>query len=108
MQNSKHKEPFQKLFHQGMILGTNGEKMSKSKGNVINPDDMVKDYGADALRVYEMFMGPLNIAKPWDPNGIDGSKKFLERVWRLYTESSKIVDKENAKLEKVYNYTVKK
>ncbi len=102
------KEPFQKLFHQGMILGTNGEKMSKSKGNVINPDDMVKDYGADALRVYEMFMGPLNIAKPWDPNGIDGSKKFLERVWRLYTESSKIVDKENAKLEKVYNYTVKK
>ena len=104
----KTKEPFQKLFHQGMILGTNGEKMSKSKGNVINPDDMVKDYGADALRVYEMFMGPLNIAKPWDPNGIDGSKKFLERVWRLYTESSKIVDKENAKLEKVYNYTVKK
>ena len=102
------KEPFQKLFHQGMILGTNGEKMSKSKGNVINPDDMVRDYGADALRVYEMFMGPLNIAKPWDPNGIDGSKKFLERVWRLYTESSKIVDKENAKLEKVYNYTVKK
>lgn len=102
------KEPFQKLFHQGMILGTNGEKMSKSKGNVINPDDMVKDYGADALRVYEMFMGPLNIAKPWDPNGIDGSKKFLVRVWRLYTESSKIVDKENAKLEKVYNYTVKK
>lgn len=104
----KTKEPFQKLFHQGMILGTNGEKMSKSKGNVINPDDMVRDYGADALRVYEMFMGPLNIAKPWDPNGIDGSKKFLERVWRLYTESSKIVDKENAKLEKVYNYTVKK
>ena len=102
------KEPFAKLRHQGMILGPNGEKMSKSKGNVINPDDMVKEYGADALRVYEMFMGPIDAAKPWDPNGIDGSKKFLERVWRLYTESSKIVDKENAKLEKVYNYTVKK
>ena len=80
------KEPFAKLRHQGMILGTNGEKMSKSKGNVINPDDMVKEYGADALRVYEMFMGPIDAAKPWDPNGIDGSKKFLDRVWRLYTE----------------------
>ena len=102
------KEPFAKLRHQGMILGTNGEKMSKSKGNVINPDDMVKEYGADALRVYEMFMGPIDSAKPWDPNGIDGSKKFLDRVWRLYTESGKVVDKENPKLDKTYNYTVMK
>ena len=102
------KEPFAKLRHQGMILGTNGEKMSKSKGNVINPDDMVKEYGADALRVYEMFMGPIDAAKPWDPNGIDGSKKFLDRVWRLYTESGKLVDKENPKLDKTYNYTVMK
>ena len=102
------KEPFAKLRHQGMILGTNGEKMSKSKGNVINPDDMVKEYGADALRVYEMFMGPIDAAKPWDPNGIDGSKKFLDRVWRLYTESGKLQDKENKNLEKVYHYTVKK
>ena len=102
------KEPFAKLRHQGMILGTNGEKMSKSKGNVINPDDMVKEYGADALRVYEMFMGPIDAAKPWDPNGIDGSKKFLDRVWRLYTESGKLVDKANPKLEKTYNYTVMK
>ena len=102
------KEPFAKLRHQGMILGTNGEKMSKSKGNVINPDDMVKEYGADALRVYEMFMGPIDSAKPWDPNGIDGSKKFLDRVWRLYTESGKLVDKANPKLEKTYNYTVMK
>ena len=102
------KEPFAKLRHQGMILGSNGEKMSKSKGNVINPDDMVKEYGADALRVYEMFMGPIDSAKPWDPNGIDGSKKFLDRVWRLYTESGKIVDKENPKLDKTYNYTVMK
>ncbi len=73
-----------------MILGPNGEKMSKSKGNVINPDDMVKQYGADSLRVYEMFMGPIDAAKPWDTNGIDGSRKFLDRVWRLYTESGKL------------------
>ena len=102
------KEPFAKLRHQGMILGSNGEKMSKSKGNVINPDDMVKEYGADSLRIYEMFMGPIDAAKPWDPNGIDGSKKFLERVWRLYVESGKIQDKENHNLERIYHYTVKK
>ena len=102
------KEPFAKLRHQGMILGSNGEKMSKSKGNVINPDDMVKEYGADSLRVYEMFMGPIDAAKPWDPNGIDGSKKFLDRVWRLFAETDKVKDKENKNLDKVYNYTVKK
>ena len=109
------KEPFAKLRHQGMILGSNGEKMSKSKGNVINPDDMVKEYGADALRVYEMFMGPIDAAKPWDPNGIDGSKKFLDRVWRLLVESGKVQASENADgqahskaLDKIYNYTVKK
>ena len=102
------KEPFAKLRHQGMILGPNGEKMSKSKGNVINPDDMVKEYGADALRVYEMFMGPIDSAKPWDPNGIDGSKKFLDRVWRLIAESGKVQDAENKNLEKAYHYTVKK
>ena len=102
------KEPFAKLRHQGMILGTNGEKMSKSKGNVINPDDMVNQYGADSLRVYEMFMGPIEASKPWDPNGIDGSKKFLDRVWRLYTESGKIKDETNSNLEKIYHYTVKK
>ena len=102
------KEPFAKLRHQGMILGSNGEKMSKSKGNVINPDDMVREYGADSLRIYEMFMGPIDSAKPWDPNGIEGSKKFLDRVWRLYTESGKVVDKENPKLDKTYNYTVMK
>ena len=102
------KEPFAKLRHQGMILGTNGEKMSKSKGNVINPDDMVKQYGADSLRVYEMFMGPIDSAKPWDPNGIDGSKKFLDRVWRLYAESNKIQNTENKNLERIYHFTVKK
>ena len=102
------KEPFAKLRHQGMILGNNGEKMSKSRGNVINPDDIVRDYGADALRVYEMFMGPIDAAKPWDPNGIEGSKKFLDRVWRLYSETDKIQEKENKNLEKVYHFTVKK
>ncbi len=102
------KEPFQKLRHQGMILGTNGEKMSKSKGNVINPDDMVREYGADALRLYEMFMGPIDAAKPWDITGIEGTKKFLDRIWRLYVESDKISNKPNANLDKIYNYTVKK
>lgn len=102
------KEPFAKLRHQGMILGSNGEKMSKSKGNVINPDDMVREYGADSLRLYEMFMGPIDAAKPWDPNGINGVKNFLDRVWRLFVESGKLKDEENPELEKVYNYTVKK
>ena len=102
------KEPFAKLRHQGMILGPNGEKMSKSKGNVINPDDMVKQYGADSLRLYEMFMGPIESSKPWDVNGIDGCRKFLDRVWRIYTESDKIKDEENPKLERTYHYTVKK
>ncbi len=102
------KEPFAKLRHQGMILGPNGEKMSKSKGNVINPDDMVREYGADSLRLYEMFMGPIDSAKPWDPNGIEGSKKFLDRVWRMFAESDKIKDVPNKNLEKVYHFTVKK
>ena len=102
------KEPFAKLRHQGMILGSNGEKMSKSRGNVVNPDDIVSSYGADALRLYEMFMGPIDSVKPWDPQGAEGAKKFLDRVWRLYTELDKISDSENKELEKVYNYTVKK
>ncbi|MFM7200538.1 MAG: leucine--tRNA ligase [Myxococcota bacterium] len=76
-------EPFQKLVNQGMILGENGEKMSKSRGNVINPDDIVRSHGADTLRVYEMFMGPLEATKPWDTNGIEGVNRFLLRVWRL-------------------------
>ena len=102
------KEPFAKLRHQGMILGPNGEKMSKSKGNVINPDDMIREYGADSLRLYEMFMGPIDSAKPWDPKGIEGSKKFLDRVWRLFAESDKIKNEQNKNLEKVYHCTVKK
>ncbi|MFS0727482.1 leucine--tRNA ligase [Paenibacillus sp. 1P07SE] len=78
------KEPFQKLVNQGMILGTNNEKMSKSRGNVINPDDIVNEYGADTLRMYEMFMGPLEATKPWNTNGVEGSYRFLSRVWRLF------------------------
>ncbi|HZG84126.1 leucine--tRNA ligase [Paenibacillus sp.] len=78
------KEPFHKLVNQGMILGDNGEKMSKSRGNVINPDDIVKNYGADTLRMYEMFMGPLEATKPWNTNGVEGVYRFLNRVWRLF------------------------
>jgi leucyl-tRNA synthetase len=81
----KHAEPFTRLVHQGMILGENNEKMSKSRGNVINPDDVVRDYGADSLRVYEMFMGPLEQVKPWQTSGIEGVRRFLDRVWRVAT-----------------------
>jgi leucyl-tRNA synthetase len=78
-----HDEPFKKLIHQGMILGEDGEKMSKSRGNVINPDSVVEKYGADTLRVYEMFMGPLERDKPWSMNAIEGVFRFLQRIWRL-------------------------
>ena len=101
-------EPFKKLVHQGMILGSNGEKMSKSRGNVINPDDIVKNYGADALRVYEMFMGPLEDSKPWSDTGIEGARKFLDRFYRLFSDLSKISDIHNSNLEKEYHKTVKK
>ncbi|MGO1919284.1 MAG: leucine--tRNA ligase, partial [Alkalibacterium gilvum] len=80
------KEPFQKLYNQGMILGENNEKMSKSKGNVVNPDDVVNKYGADTLRLYEMFMGPLDAAIAWSEEGLEGSRRFLDRVWRLYVD----------------------
>ena len=100
-------EPFKKLVHQGMILGTNGEKMSKSKGNVVNPDEMVKLYGADSLRLYEMFMGPLSADKPWNPSGIEGSKRFVDKVYRRFNELE-IVDENIPELEKIYYKTVKK
>lgn len=107
------KEPFQKLFNQGMILGEGNEKMSKSKGNVVNPDDIVNSHGADTLRLYEMFMGPLDAAIAWSENGLDGSRRFLERVWRLFINeddslSQKFVESNNKSLDKVYNQTVKK
>ncbi len=107
------KEPFQKLFNQGMILGENNEKMSKSRGNVVNPDDVVRKYGADTLRLYEMFMGPLDAAIAWNENGLEGSRKFLDRVWRLIVdEEGKMRDRittfNDGKLTKVYHQTVKK
>ena len=102
-------EPFKKLVHQGMILGSNGIKMGKRFPEyVVDPNDIVRDYGADALRLYEMFMGPLEADKPWDKNGIEGSKKFIDRIWRLFVEENKISDSENKNLEKIYHQTVKK
>ncbi len=103
-----HPEPFQKLYHQGMILGGNGEKMSKSKGNVINPDDIIEAYGADTLRVYEMFMGPLEASKPWSESGVDGARKWLDRVYRLIIESDKLTDENDHSLDFIYHATVKK
>ncbi|MEG0329365.1 MAG: leucine--tRNA ligase [Longicatena sp.] len=102
------KEPFGKLFHQGMILGENNEKMSKSRGNVVNPDEIVVTHGADALRIYEMFMGPLEAALPWNTNGLDGARKWIDRVVRLYTEYDKITTTNDGKLDKIYHATVKK
>src|SRR5205814_9512083 len=77
------KEPFQKLVNQGMILGENGEKMSKARGNVINPDDVVREFGADSLRLFEMFMGPLEAVKPWSTRSVEGVYRFLSHMWRL-------------------------
>ncbi len=108
------KEPFKKLFNQGMILGENNEKMSKSKGNVVNPDEIVEKYGADTLRLYEMFMGPLEASVAWSTKGIEGARRFLDRVWRLFvnedgTLNEKITDKADLKpMEKIYHQTVKK
>jgi len=107
------KEPFEKLFNQGMILGENNEKMSKSRGNVVNPDDVINQYGADTLRLYEMFMGPLDASIAWNENGLEGSRKFLDRVWRLIVdENGKMRDRittfNDGKLSKVYHQTVKK
>ena len=102
-------EPFKKLVHQGMILGSNGLKMGKRHPKyAIDPNDIVDKYGADTLRLYEMFMGPLDADKPWSDTGVEGSRRFLDRVWRLYTEENKIKDEENRNLETVYHQTVKK
>lgn len=107
------KEPFQKLFNQGMILGEGNEKMSKSKGNVVNPDDIVGSHGADTLRLYEMFMGPLDASVAWSTNGLDGARRFLDRIWRLFTTdegtlSEKVQSSTDITLEKSYHQTVKK
>jgi leucyl-tRNA synthetase len=100
-------EPFQKLFNQGLILGEDGQKMSKSLGNVINPDDVIKEYGADAMRLYEMFMGPIEVVKPWNTRGIVGTKRFLDRVWRLL--DGKISNEEPPlELKKTLHKTIRK
>ena len=103
------KEPFQKLVHQGMILGANGIKMGKRFPEfVVNPSDVVREYGADTLRLYEMFMGPLEVSKPWSDAGVDGARRFLNRVWAFFTEAENVVDAEVPALEKVYHKSVKK
>lgn len=108
------KEPFYKLVNQGMILGNNNEKMSKSRGNVINPDDIVNTFGADTLRIYEMFMGPLEATKPWSENGVEGAHRFLSRVWRLFVSddgslNTKITDDGGSdEFKRTWHKTLKK
>ena len=102
-------EPFKRLCHQGMILGANGLKMGKRHPEyVVNPTDVVNSHGADALRLYEMFMGPLEADKPWSDEGLDGAKRFIDRVYRLIVESDKVKNEDNENLEITYNYTIKK
>ena len=103
------KEPFKKLVHQGMILGENGIKMGKRFPEfVVNPSDIVRDYGADTLRLYEMFMGPLEVSKPWSKSGVEGAKRFVQRVWNFFTEAENLTDDNDGALTKVYHQTVKK
>ncbi|TNJ67933.1 leucine--tRNA ligase [Paenibacillus hemerocallicola] len=107
------KEPFYKLVNQGMILGENMEKMSKSRGNVVNPDDIVGEYGADTLRLYEMFMGPLEATKPWNTNGVEGSFRFLNRIWRLFvnedgTLNAKIGGEASEAFKRTWHRSIKK
>jgi leucyl-tRNA synthetase len=108
-------EPFRKLFNQGMILGEDGVKMSKSRGNVINPDDVIKEYGADSMRIFEMFMGPLETSKPWSTEGIAGMNRFLNRVWRLIIDENShslkaniVNEKPDEKQNKLLHRTIKK
>ena len=89
-------EPFFKLVNQGLILGEDGQKMSKSRGNVVNPDDILSEYGADAFRLYEMFMGPLEMVKPWNTKGVEGVYRFLGKVWRLFVDEQSVTDFEQA------------
>ncbi|MCL2705318.1 MAG: leucine--tRNA ligase, partial [Spirochaetaceae bacterium] len=102
------KEPFQRLVNQGMILGEGGVKMSKSLGNVINPDDVIADYGSDSMRMYEMFMGPLSVSKPWSTTGISGVFRFLDRVWRITEEKQFSDSPASEELDKLLHKTIKK
>ncbi len=103
-----HKEPFQSLMNQGIILGEDGEKMSKSRGNVVNPDDVVKKYGADTLRLYEMFMGPFEAVKPWSTKSIEGSFRFAQKIYRIVEEMEMTNEKPSPELEKLLHKTIKK
>ena len=103
------KEPFKKLVHQGMILGENGIKMGKRFPEfVVNPSDIVRDYGADTLRLYEMFMGPLEVSKPWSPQGVEGARRFINKVWNYFTNPENIAAGNEESLKKIYHQTVKK
>ena len=103
------KEPFKKLVHQGMILGSNGIKMGKRFPEfVVNPSDVVEEYGADTLRLYEMFMGPLEVSKPWNDSNVQGAKRFITRVWNFFTEPENIIEEDDGKLTRIYHQTVKK
>ena len=104
------REPFKKLFNQGMIGGEDGQKMSKSRGNVVNPDDVVDKYGADSFRVYEMFMGPLDKSKPWNTKGLQGSYRFIQKVWKISIENcEKLNDDEPSKETlRLLHQTIKK
>ena len=103
------KEPFKKLVHQGMILGENGIKMGKRYPEfAIDPKDIANEYGADTLRLYEMFMGPIEASKPWSAAGVDGARKFVERVWRFFTNMENITEDNDGSLDKAYNMMVKK
>ncbi len=107
-------EPFQKLVNQGLILGEDGQKMSKSRGNVVNPDEVVSGYGADSLRLYEMFMGPLEQVKPWQMKGVEGVSRFLARVWRLVIDGDQVSERitdcacDDKELCRIVHETVKK
>jgi leucyl-tRNA synthetase len=106
------KEPFTKLFHQGIILGSDGQKMSKSRGNVVNPDEVIRQYGADSLRLYEMFLGPLEAMKPWSTQGIEGMYRFLKKVWMLCIDGegkAKIfLEKDDPAIDQLFHETIKK
>ena len=103
------KEPFKKLVHQGMILGSNGIKMGKRYPEfAIDPKDIAEEYGADTLRLYEMFMGPIEASKPWSDSGVEGARRFIERVWRFFTSPENITTENDGKLDKAYHVMVKK
>lgn len=107
----KCKEPFKKLRHQGMILGSDGNKMSKSKGNVVNPNECVEEYGADSLRLYELFKGPIDQSLPWSDNGLAGASRFLNRFYRLFADQNyinKYSTENDHKLDEVMHQTIKK